>query len=98
MGGQYGMDVQCQGMIWGELGGSNRTEENFASMDYAIYRFINCGYDFDAFDNIYYNDDYDDDDDVNIQGGRTWSQTCDSSHQWLEHGKWLAFDSKDKNL
>ena len=28
-----------QGMIWGELGGSNRTEENFASMDYAIYRF-----------------------------------------------------------
>merc|ERR1719397_1440607 len=27
-----------EGMIWGELGGSNRTEENFASMDYAIYR------------------------------------------------------------
>ena len=25
-----------------------------------------CGYDVDAFDNIYYNDDYDDDDDVNI--------------------------------
>ena len=35
------IDVQCQGMIWGDLGGSNRTEENFASMDYAIYRFIN---------------------------------------------------------
>ena len=44
------------------------------------------------------NNDDDEGDDVNIQGGRTWSQTCDSSHQWLEHGKWLAFDSKDKNL
>ena len=27
-----------KGMIWGELGGTNRTEENFASMDYAIFR------------------------------------------------------------
>ena len=42
------------------------------------------------------NNDDDEDNDVNIQGGRTWSQTCDSSHQWLEHGKWSAFDSKDK--
>ena len=23
-----------------------------------------------------------------IQGGRTWSQTCDSTHQWLEYRKW----------
>ena len=30
--------AHCQGMIWGELGGSNKTEENFASMDYAVYR------------------------------------------------------------
>ena len=32
------MIAHCQGMIWGELGGSNKTEENFASMDYAVYR------------------------------------------------------------
>ena len=30
--------AHCQGMIWGGLGGSNKTEENFASMDYAVYR------------------------------------------------------------
>ena len=42
-------------------------------------------------------DEYDDDDDdydINLQGGWTWSETCDSSYQWLEHGKWSAFGSK----
>ena len=51
-----------------------------------------CGYDIDAVDD---NDDDIDDDDVNIQGGRTWSETCDSSYQRLEHGKRSAFGSKD---